>query len=205
MILISSTDCKFLNSMSVIIHEEGIPYKFVNLSDIYMYYDIYRPKFVLISDIDETNKAIIQFEKETDCKIIREYQGLVLDADEYKEDKNDYIAIFMDNIRYIPKPLESVILPNVLFPIRIFNCIVKHPQNCGMINELEKIEIIKTYKGLIDCTNKYKNECDIHSTFYSTPELIDQKMISHWLSSNKSPLKNKYRTYKEYLMELLDA
>ena len=64
MILISNTYSNYLESIMTILHEKSIPYKIINIEDIIMYYDIYKPLKIFLSKKDKTNLAVKSLVKE---------------------------------------------------------------------------------------------------------------------------------------------
>lgn len=68
--------------------------------------------------------------------------------------KENFIACFLDGCNSIPTALTDYLCPNSLLKIKMFNGMnISHHQNIGMLNEIDKAEILKKaeyYLGLND-------------------------------------------------------
>jgi len=204
MILISNTYSNYLESIMTILHEKSIPYKIINIEDIIMYYDIYKPLKIFLSKKDKTNLAVKSLVKEDKNIVQYETDNLVLNTDiTTKCNKNNNVALFLDYNK-IPDNVSLLLAPNKFLPIHIFNCSIKHPQNSGKINCLERLEIIKKYNGVIAFNNHYKKECLLSGTFYYDINIVTEKDIKECLNKSINPQKiNSNKTYQNHLEDLL--
>ena len=204
MILISNTYSNYLESVMTVLHEKSIPYKIINIEDIIMYYDIYKPLKIFLSKKDKTNSAVKALVKENKNIVQYETDNLLLNTDIVtKCDKNNNIALFLD-YNEIPDNASLLLAPNKFLPIHIFNCSIKHPQNSGKINCLERLEIIKKYNGVITFNNHYKKECLLSGTFHYNINTVTEEDVKECLNKTISPQKiNSTRTYQNHLEDLL--
>lgn len=204
MILISNTYSNYLESIMTILHEKSIPYKIINIEDIIMYYDIYKPLKIFLSKKDKTNLAVKSLVKEDKNIVQYGTDNLVLNTDiTTKCNKNNNVALFLDYNK-IPDNVSLLLAPNKFLPIHIFNCSIKHPQNSGKINCLERLEIIKKYNGVIAFNNHYKKECLLSGTFYYDINIVTEKDIKECLNKSINPQKiNSNKTYQNHLEDLL--
>ena len=204
MILISNTYSNYLESIMTILHEKSIPYKIINIEDIIMHYDIYKPLKIFLSKKDKTNLAVKSLVKEDKNIVQYETDNLVLNTDiTTKCNKNNNVALFLDYNK-IPDNVSLLLAPNKFLPIHIFNCNIKHPQNSGKINCLERLEIIKKYNGVIAFNNHYKKECLLSGTFYYDINIVTEKDIKECLNKSINPQKiNSNKTYQNHLEDLL--
>ena len=150
MILISNTYSNYLECVMTVFHNKSIPYLIIDINDIIMYYDVYKPIKIFLANKDKTNKAVQLLTKENKNIINYEAPNLLLtDEVSVKCKKNNNVAFFLD-YNEIPDNAASILAPHKFLPIHIFNCSTKHPQNSGRINCLERLEIIKKYNGVIN-------------------------------------------------------
>jgi hypothetical protein len=206
MILISKTECKFLNCIAIACHENNIPYQFIDVEDIFMYYDLYSPKIIFISDKDKHNKAVQLINSTEIINVITENHNLVSETTNIKPDtKSSMVAMFLDGITKIPKNIEELIYPKTISRIQLFNCSIQHPQNVGLLNEIDKLSIIQKYIGLIDLTGEYREECANYGTFYSDGTDMTTDLINRWFTEqNCDAQKSNKITYKDYLLGLIN-
>lgn len=204
MILISNTYSNYLESVMTVLHEKSIPYKIINIEDIIMHYDIYKPLKIFLSKKDKTNLAVKSLVKEDKNIVQYETDNLVLNTDIItKCNKNNNVALFLDYNK-IPDNVSLLLAPNKFLPIHIFNCSIKHPQNSGKINCLERLEIIKKYNGVIAFNNHYKKECLLSGTFYYDINIVTEKDIKECLNKTVNPQKiDSNKTYQNHLEDLL--
>jgi len=204
MILISNTYSNYLECVMTVLHNKSIPYVIIDINDIIMYYDIYKPVKIFLADTDKKNLAVEALTKENKNIINYETPNLLLNgevSDKHQKKKN--IAFFLD-YNEIPNNVESILAPRKFLPIHIFNCSSKHPQNSGRINCLERLEIIKKYKGIIAFNEHYKSECKLSGTFYYNVNEVTSSDIEECLSKTISPKKVKsYTTYDKHVEDIL--
>ena len=204
MILISNTYSNYLESIMTVLHKKSIPYMIVDIKNIIMYYDLHKPFKTFLAEKDKTNLAVQILLQENKKVIQDEVDNLILNTDvSEKCDKNNNIALFLDYNK-IPEHVSPLLAPNKFLPIHIFNCDVKHPQNAGKINCLERLEIIKKYNGVIAFNNHYKKECVLSGTFHYNISTVTEEDVKECLNKTISPQEiNSTRTYQNHLEDLL--
>lgn len=203
MILISNTESKFIDNVMIVLYQDKIPYQIIDLDNIYMEYDIHKPKKIFASHKDLSRNSVIEFVKEYTDIVVNTKEDLVQNAETQSHQKNNKIALFLDGVKELPQNLKDILFPKKYLPIHIFNCYIKHPQNAGLLNETEKIEIIKTYTGLISFEDRYKAECEINGTFYGNASEIAESDILGWLKNTITPKSVNVKTYRKYIQEIL--
>lgn len=111
--------------------------------------------------------------------------------------KKDYIACFLDEIDELPKDLEKYLYPNTSLKIRMFNNPhIKHIQNLGMLNEIDKIKILSETQGYLALNDLYKNEALLNNCRVFTIESLSQM-------KSETNTKIKYNTYTELLNKII--
>jgi hypothetical protein len=93
--------------------------------------------------------------------------------------KIDYISCFLDELEFIPEELSHILYPKTNKKIRMFNNNnIKHTQNLGTINEIEKSVILKESQYYLDINNLYKNEAIVSGCTILTPSTINQTELT---------------------------
>jgi hypothetical protein len=71
---------------------------------------------------------------------------------------NDYVC-FLDNVKTIPTEINNNLYPNTQYKIKLYNNPdLSHPQNLGILTEIDKAEILKASKTFIAINNHYVYE-----------------------------------------------
>lgn len=113
------------------------------------------------------------------------------------DSKQDYISCFLDNIDIIPEKLIDCLWPKTKLKIRMFNNPkIKHIQNLGSLNELDKSNILKESKYYLDINGSYLKEAI----------LFGCKILTLDTLSNMTPLDVSipiYKTYDHIMREIL--
>lgn len=72
--------------------------------------------------------------------------------------KTNFIACFLDDIMLLPTNLIDKLYPNNNFKIRMFNNrSINHPQNLGLINEIDKASILNSAEYYLDINDGMYN------------------------------------------------
>lgn len=203
MILISKTESKFLDNIMISLYQDNIDYQIIDVDNIFMEYDINRPQKIFVSNQDLSKQSIVEFTKQYHNIVINTTESMVLNNESQFCKKNKKIALFLDGIKDLPSNLKEILFPKRHFPIHIFNCTIKHPQNAGLLNETEKLDIIKQYNGLISFENSYMEECELNGTFYKEASEVQESDILFWIENVRTPRLIKFKTYQEYIQEVL--
>lgn len=203
MILISKTESKFLDNIMISLYQNTIDYLIIDVDNIFMEYDINRPQKIFVSSQDLLKQSVIEFTKQYENIVIHTKQPMVYNTDVSQHKKNNKIALFLDGVKELPSNLKEILFPKKYFPIHIFNCTIKHPQNAGLLNETEKLDIIKQYNGLISFENSYMEECELNGTFYKEASEVQESDILFWIENVRTPRLIKFKTYQEYIQEVL--
>lgn len=71
--------------------------------------------------------------------------------------RKNIVAVFLNNTTEIPyNLLKHINTENLPYRIRLFdNSSIKHPHNLGLLSEIDKAEILKTYSYFISLSNNY--------------------------------------------------
>ncbi len=204
MILISNTYSNYLECVMTVLHNKSISYMIIDVNDIIMYYDVYRPVKIFLANKDKTNSAVQLLTKENKNIINYETPNLLLSGEvSTSSQKNNNVALFLD-YNEIPDSAASILAPHKFLPIHIFNCSTKHPQNAGRINCLERLEIIKRYNGVIAFNGHYKSECKLSGTLYYDANQVTESNIKECLDKTINPKEVKsYTTYNKHVEDIL--
>lgn len=203
MILISKTESKFLDNIMISLYQDAIDYQIIDVDNIFMEYDIHRPQKIFVSNQDLVKQSVVEFTKQYVSIVTNTTEPMVLNNDTHLCEKNKKIALFLDGVKDLPSNLKEILFPKKHFPIHIFNCTIKHPQNAGLLNETEKLDIIKQYNGLISFENTYMEECELNGTFYKEASEVQESDILFWIENVRTPRLIKFKTYQEYIQEVL--
>lgn len=217
-ILISDTNCKFLNNIKITLLEQNNHNIYeTNKKNIFKLYDTIKPDFIFLSDNDQENKDINNFLKLYDDKA-----KLIIENKKYNKLLNDKIyypisgikkiykiAVFLDNVKKIPDNLNNILYPNMINPIVMFNNQnIVHPQNLGLLSsESDKNIILNTYYGCLSFDNLYLSEANACGCVHldgNTDNMLEMiKEILSGSSVKKTEKKNKVKTYQKFLKDLL--
>jgi hypothetical protein len=215
-ILLSDTNCKFLNNIKYVLSQTN-KYNIyeTNKRNIFNVYDHTHPDVIFLSETDQTHTDIINFLNTWDQKskiVIESFHNNLLVNDKIYTNQNQLnrlnkVAIFLDNLKTIPKNLEKILYPHMINPIHMFNnSNIRHPQNLGILsNEFEKNEILNNYKICISWNNLYKSEshlCGCSHIDGESENLLEE--IKNNLENNI--INNKdytYMTYEKFLKDIL--
>lgn len=75
--------------------------------------------------------------------------------------KQDSIVCYLDNLPILPEFLKQYLYPKTQLPIKLFNNPhIQHYQNLGILNELDKAEVLRNHKYylVIDESDQYIEE-----------------------------------------------
>lgn len=115
----------------------------------------------------------------------------------FNDKKNTDILCFLDNYHDIPQRIVSLLYPDSTLPIKIFSKYIKHPQNLGIINELEKAQLLNSSQYYLSIDSGYEVEAVLcGATLVDINE--DKEIIP--ISTNEIP---KYQTYQDFLLNIL--
>lgn len=104
--------------------------------------------------------------------------------------KKSSYAVFLDHTNNIPDEIIDILYPNTKLHINMFNSeYVSHPQNLGLITEIEKAKILNEYEFFIDINNNYSAEALACGSKVITVEQI---------KNNKKPKTQKKKTIDTY-------
>lgn len=217
-IIISNTNCKFLNNIKIILSNQN-KYDIyeTNKKNIFKLYDTIEPDFIFLSYNDQYHNDIANFLQldNIKSKVIIEnikHNRLLNDQIYYQmNNKNKIykIAVLLDNITKIPDHLNDILYPNMINPIVLFNnANIVHPQNLGLLpSEQDKNIILNTYYGCISFDNLYLSEANacgcvhIDGNEDNILEIIKQVLAGS--SDKKTIKKNKVKTYQKFLKDIL--
>ena len=125
---------------------------------------IYHDKQVNLQIIEDYHIAAKQLVESSDKKINNAILLPKLYNDQLFNNKNliknNDIVCFMDNFNSIPENLAKYLLPNSNnLPIKLFNNInINHPQNLGLLSELDKSMILNMSKNYLSLDGEYVQE-----------------------------------------------
>jgi hypothetical protein len=90
--------------------------------------------------------------------------------------RSDSIVCFIDDYPTIPEFLDEYLYPKTKLPIKLFNNIyIKHPQNLGLINEVEKAKILQNNKYYLSLgKNDYIREAQSCGAIVLRPDQLPQ-------------------------------
>lgn len=108
--------------------------------------------------------------------------------------KNDSIVFFLDGLNHIPPNIEKVLYPNTMLPIKLFNNnTIVHPQNLGLISELDKATILNEALYFISHNNFYEQEaalCGCKILNSNNIDINDAKIITPNIITYEEFIKN---------------
>jgi hypothetical protein len=113
--------------------------------------------------------------------------------------KQNTIISFLDNIEALPKELNEYLYPNSTLPIKLFNnSSIIHPQNLGLLSEIDKASILQQskYYLVLDGSEDYIPEawsCGCSVLCYEDLTSLIPTKYKH--SEN-------FRSYSNFLKEL---
>lgn len=118
--------------------------EFNEIIDFIIYFDIISEElYKLLSPIIKKSIVDHNIDLQDSIKLPQYIINDILYTDMVPCDKIDQMVYFIDKDTEIPLGLQSALYPNTNLKIKMFNSIhVKHPQNLGLINELDKKNIL---------------------------------------------------------------
>ena len=108
------------------------------------------------------------------------------------------IVCFIDELESIPEDLVKYLYPNNKLPIRLFNnSNIQHPQNLGLLSELDKAVLLKQTEFYLAINDYYAPEA-----LLSGCQVLDIKELDT-MTVNKYKHKKDCDTYTKYLENIL--
>jgi len=112
--------------------------------------------------------------------------------------KNNDIICFIENIQSLPQELSKFLYPSTTLPIKMFNNNnIIHPQNLGLLSEIDKAKLLQQSKYYLAITEDYIPEAwSCKCCVLSTDDLDSLKPTKFKYSSS-------FQSYSNFLKGLL--